>query len=218
VRFIESLGAKAKVEGSAVVRRQVAAEAIADLLEAFLIHPLNFDFQGDSIATFLRDTGRDPLLSEWTVALPIDGDGQKVTVSAMPDVHIMATQRKVKLSYGGSLLVSGKSARVGSRSDLRHALTAQQYRDLKGAPEDDLRRAMTGPLLVIYLIRGYEVDKHTPYREDLVLPALGLHFPGAKDADQSRNLVRYRLNRVAQKELMPEDADEDDLDDSDPDD
>ena len=81
-RFIERLGAKAKVEGSAVVRRQVAAEAIADLLEAFLIHPLNFDFQGDSIATFLRDTGRDPLLSEWTVALPIDGDGRKVAVSA----------------------------------------------------------------------------------------------------------------------------------------
>ena len=56
----------------------------------------------------------------------------------------MATQRKVKLSYGGSLLVSGKSARVGSRSDLRHALTAQQYRDLKGAPEDDLRTCDDG--------------------------------------------------------------------------
>jgi hypothetical protein len=47
---------------------------------------------------------------------------------------------------------------------------------------------------------------------------LGLHFPGTKDQDQSRNLVRYRLNRVAQKELMPDDLDEDDLDDTDPDD
>ena len=52
-----------------------------------------------------------------------------------------------------------------------------------------------------------------------MLPALGLHFPGTKDPDASKNLVRYRLNRVAQKELMPEDLDaEDDLDDADPDD
>jgi hypothetical protein len=217
-RFIEKLGANSTPEGNAVVWRKVTAETIADLLEAFLIHPLNFDFQGDSIATFLRDAKRDPLLSEWTVALPIAGDGLPVSVPALPQISVKATQRKVKISYGGSLLVSGKSARVGSRSDLRHALEARQFRDLAGKPEDDLRRAMSGPLLVIYLIRGYEIDKHTPYRDDLVLPALGLHFPGAKDADQSKNLVRYRLNRVAQKELMPEDADEDDLDDADPDD
>ena len=43
-------------------------------------------------------------------------------------------------------------------------------------------------------------------------PALGMHFPGAPDPDAERHLIRYRLNRVAQRELMPEDdAEEDDV-------
>jgi hypothetical protein len=222
-RFVERLGSPKKREGTALVWSGVSADAVADLLEAFLIHPLNFDFQGDSIATFLRDVvGRGPLLSEWTVALPVAGEGRPVSLTALPQVDIRATQRKVKLSYGGSLLVSGKSARVGSRSDLRHALTAEQFREAGGAPEDELRRVMKGPLLVVYLLRGYQVDsskRELAYRDDLVLPALGLHFPGTKDPDASKNLVRYRLNRVAQKELLPDDLDgEDDTDDTDPDD
>jgi hypothetical protein len=220
-RFLERLGSPIKPEGNALVWRGVSAEAVADLLEAFLIHPLNFDFQGDSIANFLRDAGgRGPLLAEWTIALPIAGDGRPVSLTALPEVDIRTTLRKVKLSYGGSLLVSGKSARVGSRSDLRHALTADQFHEAGGAPEDDLRRVMKGPLLVIYPIRGYQVDSNKgqiAYHGDLLLPALGLHFPGTKDPDASKNLVRYRLNRVAQRELLPIDAD-DDVDDTDADD
>ena len=222
-RFIKKLGESHASDGKALVWKAVPAESVADLLETFLIHPLNFDFQGDSIATFLRHAeGRGPLLSGWTVALPIAGEGDSVRLATLPQLDIHAVSRKVKLSYGGSLLVSGKSARVGSRSDLRHALTAEQLREAAGAPEDDLRRVMKGPLLVIYLLRGYEVDsskREVPYRGDLVLPALGLHFPGTKDPDASKNLVRYRINRVAQKELMPDELDpEDDVDDTDPDD
>jgi hypothetical protein len=74
-------------------------------------------------------------------------------------------------------------------------------------------------LLVIYLLRGYETIgtesdiREQPYRGDLVLPALGLHFPGSKDPDAPKNLVSYRLNRVAQKELLPDLDDEDSGDD-----
>jgi hypothetical protein len=221
-RLLERLGSPDCPDG-ALVWRGIPAEGVADFLDAFLIHPLNFDFQGGSIASFLRaEGGRAPLLSEWTVALPIAGVGLPVPLSALSQFRINAARRKVKLSYGGSLLVSGKSARVGSRSDLRHALTADQLRDAGGAPEDELRRVMKGPLLVIYLLRGYQVDaerRETAYQEDLVLPALGLHFPGTKDPEAARNLVRYRLNRVAQREFMPDEGnDEDDWDDSDPED
>lgn len=221
-RFLARLGAP-ETPKSALVWRGVKVESVADFLEAFLIHPMNADFQGDSIATFLRDaTGRDPLLESWTVAVPIAGDGQAISPSPVPTVEIFATKRKVKSSYGGSLLVSGKSARVGSRSDLRHALSPEDFREAAGKPEDDLRRMMKGPLLVIYLLQGYELDsekKEVSYRENLLLPALGLHFPGSKSPDASKGLVRYRLNRVAQKEFFPDDAEEeDDFDDDDPDD
>ncbi len=214
-RLLGRLGPPSNPEGNALVWQGVAAEAIAAFLEAFLIHPLNFDFQGDSIAKFLRDAEeRGPLLAEWTVAMPIAGIGPSASLSALPQVQIKTTLRKVKPSYGGSLLVSGNSARVGSRSDLRHALTPDQFREAGDAPEDDLRRVMKGPLLVVYPIHGYTTDSQgkRDYQGDLLLPALGLHFPGTKDPDPSKNLVRYRLNRVAQRELLPVEADDDDVD------
>lgn len=79
---------------------------------------------------------------------------------------------------------------------------------------------MGGPLMVIYLLRGYTMDNDAqePYMGQLILPALGLHFPGTKDRDARKYLVRYRINRVAQKELLSNELGEDDLDDSEPDD
>ncbi len=53
----------------------------------------------------------------------------------------------------------------------------------------------------------------TPFRDGLVLPALALHFPGTRDPDAPKNVVRYRLNRIAQKELFPVDDEADDEDD-----
>ncbi len=97
----------------------------------------------------------------------------------------------------------------------------------KEISEDAYRAEMQAPLLVIYLLRGYERGErtfpkgyvHLPYRDDLVLPALGMHFPGGKDPDGPKNLVRYRLNRVAQAELFPSDVDDEDVaDDVDSDD
>ena len=79
---------------------------------------------------------------------------------------------------------------------------------------------MKGPLLVAYLLKGFQSLGDPPKRESdkggLVLPALGLHFPGTSDPESPRHLVRYRLNRVAQRELMPFDVD-DEMDTSDED-
>src|SRR6185437_14253632 len=93
-----------------------------------------------------------------------------------------------------SLLVSGKKARVGGREDVLHALSLDQAEAVKAEerkanpdkniPEDPFRAAMPTPLLVVYLLRGIERQAgggETPYRRGLVLPALGLHFPGIKD-------------------------------------
>jgi hypothetical protein len=76
---------------------------------------------------------------------------------------------------------------------------------------------------VIYLLRGVLVSgpekSEQPYREGLLLPALGMHFPGTPDPDSAQQLVRYRLNKVAQRELLPEDElDGDDIPDEDDDD
>ena len=126
-----------------------------------------------------------------------------------------------------SLLVSGKKARVASRSDVHNGLMPDQFQavtnaeraenpDLKDVPEDAFRAAMPAPLLVIYLLRGVERerkgDPETPYKQELILPALWLHFPGIKDPKAPKQYVNYRLNRVAQGEL---ELDGDDLGDDD---
>lgn len=218
----------------AVLWYHVPALEIATLLDRFLVHPMNFDFQGDSIAEFLReaaDKGDSPLAS-WTVVLPTRGEKGRVDLAALPGIDICAKERRVKLTReDGSLLVSGKSARVGSRADVRHGLSVEAAKvvaeserrnnpEKRDTPESAYRAEMTAPLLLIYLLRGTEyLPEKRPYRDDLILPALALHFPGGKDPDAPKNLVRYRLNSVAQKELLPPDLEDESIeDDIDPDD
>ena len=207
--------------GGALVWRDVPAASVASMLQEFLVHPLNFDFQGDAISEFLRRRAAPgDALSRWTVAVPTKGDSDEVIeLKALAGLGVRAGRRKVKSRReDGSLLVSGKSSRVGGRADLRHAFDRAHFDSLRPAngvlKEDDLRAAMHTPLLIVYLLRGVEAaspDAPTiSYRDGLLLPALGMHFPGAHDPDTPRHLVRYRLTRVAQQQLLPEDEAEDD--------
>jgi hypothetical protein len=219
----------------------VPADAIENLLRAFLVHPLNHDFQGDAIADFLvAATERgDPQLLFWTVAVPTDGKLGAIDPPLTSGLAVEAKKRGVLVRQGPpqSLLVSGKGARVGGPEDVLYGLSVDQaaavktaekkeHPDLKNVPEDAFRAAMQHPLLVVYLLRGIEKPskpeikgtqpkpetKGTPYKQGLILPALGLHFPGIKDPDAPKRYLSYRLNRVAQGEL---ELDGDDLSDDD---
>jgi len=209
----------------------VPAEKIGNLLRQFLVHPLNHDFQGDAIADFLEEAiGRnDAQLSTWTVAVPTKGDKGPVTPALSSGLTLAAKRRIILLrqSPPQSILVSGKKARVGGREDVLHGLSPEQVRivreaerkanpDAKNIPEDAFRAAMTTPLLVIYLLRGVERERkgapEIDYKNGLILPALGLHFPGIKDPNAPKRYVSYRLNRIAQAEL---EFDGDDLGDDD---
>lgn len=204
--------------GGALIWRDVPALLIGQLVGDFLVHPLNHDFQGEAIAAFLKEAVErgDAQLSTWTVALPSEGEKGPVTPALRSGLVVNAKKRRVLLRQLQSLLVSGKKARVGSRTDVRHGLSAEQVDavtraereakpGLKDVPEDAYRAVMSSPLLVIYLIRGVERDgkdtAETDYKGGLVLPALGLHFPGAKDLNAPKRYLKYRLNRVAQAEL-----------------
>ena len=61
----------------ALLWKHVPAALVADFLDGFLVHPHNFDFQADSIATYLRSNAivDEPRLATWTVALPLRGGG-----------------------------------------------------------------------------------------------------------------------------------------------
>jgi len=222
-RFISGMtGRPDSPHGSAVLWHGVSADKVGVLLRAFRTHPLNHDYQGDSIADMLDESAsQERGLSRWAVALISAGDGEPVDLP--PPVGTVPTQvRHVREDRDrGSLLVSGRSARVGTRRDVRHGLTLPQWLDLvaqaedrdpRKVSEDACREEFSLPLLVIYLLRGVirQPDKSTlDYRERLILPALALHFPGVKTVGEER-VVSYRLNRIAQRELLPDIDDDDD--------
>jgi hypothetical protein len=213
-RFLADLvdrhGSPAESEtGSALLWREIPAGRVEQLLREFRVHPRNHDFQGDAIADFLADAVKrnDPQLSAWTVALPTKGERGPVELQSGLQIEAKERRVLVRETPPRSLLISGKKARVGSRRDVRHGLSLEQLKAIetereKDVPEDIYRAAMQAPLLLIYLLRGVERERRgapkSEYRRGLVLPALGLHFPGQKDQNAPKRYVSYRLTRVAQ--------------------
>lgn len=211
--------------GGALLWKNVPAGVVADFLDEFLVHPSNFDFQAESISEYLRSASLDgdDRLASWTIAVPTRGEGSEEALRSI-SAPVPTRRRKVKEdATRGSLLISGKSARVGGKADVRHGLEATVNLP-SDAPEDEVRAAMASPLLVLYLLRGRVQDQHLkegrPYRDDdPVLPALGLHFPGTRDATTPARMVRYRLTKVAQQQLFAtEEGDDETSDDLDADD
>ena len=222
--LIEGYGEPAdSTRAKALIWRKVLANDIANFIDEFGVHPLNHDFQCDSIADFLRDIENKniPELEYWTVALLSSGNAGLINLTSLSDRAINAKERRIRVNDKlSSILVSGKSSRVGSRQDVRHGLSDEEIMvavdDAKNnssgesavVTEDQFRAAMTSPLIIIYLLRGKEKKDSSYYRDDLILPALAMHFPGSSDPDAPRRLVRYRLNKVAQDELFAPDVDD----------
>jgi hypothetical protein len=202
----------------------VPADVVADFLDAFRVHPANHDFQGDSIAEWLRGEMErgNRLVAGWTIAVPTPTDGAVVPISAAPGLVVRAGERRISLKKEPPVIqVSARSAAVGGRKDVRHGLSVDAARLVDAEKSDaaavDYRQALSGPLLLIYLLRGREGGKGTPlYKDGLILPALGMHFPGTPEtAGGGGRPIRYRLNRVAQQQLFefddePVDDDDDD--------
>lgn len=206
----------------ALVWRRVPAEDIADLVSRFLTHPAKLEFQGEAIADFIRSRSRadDGLLSHWTIAMPTQGvDERAVTEIEELSAHdVKPGYRKIKYnSEDKSIQISGKGAKIGGRKDLRHGFSLNEYEEVKDAEnEGTIRAKLKSPLLLIFMIRGFEqfgvggkVTKQD-YKNGLLLPAIALHFPGDEKAESSRNLVRYRITKTAQRELFGDLGDEDD--------
>ncbi|MGB9649853.1 MAG: Z1 domain-containing protein [Stellaceae bacterium] len=219
----------------AVLWHDVPVDRVATFIDDFVVHPLNHDYQDDAIAEFLRDLpSRDDMdfLSLWTVGVVTTGEGSAIQFTPLPDLAVTAIKRQVAPGrVPGSIVVSARRSRVGSPRDVRHGLSAEEIAEVRAASGGefkavDYREKMQAPLLLIYLISGvirddkHEKETERPYRSGLILPALGLHFPGKEDASSSSRLVRYRLNRVAQAQLFPVDLDDDEpvADDDDRDD
>jgi hypothetical protein len=204
----------------------VPSGLIADFIEQFQTHPLNYTFQGQDVATFLRETP-EPKLKTWDVVLPKGSADPPVAIagkSIKPSVRRLAIRKE-----SSSILVSGSKARVGSRGIEREGLSDTEYelatkdKDQKNISDVDYRAVRSKPLLLIHFLRGYakpdnspDVDP-APYRPDgPQLVAVGLSFPPFDDS-AIRSRVVYKVNAVEWASLVKSEDGDDWLDDDEPD-
>ena len=188
----------------------IPKQFVVTLLRSFDVHPLNISFQASDLANFIENTPEERL-QEWDVVLP-QGDGNPYELGG---VLLDRNKRGVRIDEG-SVLVSGRSARVASRGIEREGLpsdviasVAEEYkREKPGKSVPDLlyREVRTRPLLLIHAIEAKKDANGQNPPDDLI--ALGLSFPIFNDADVAKR-VSYRVNLVEWKAIVENEVDED---------
>jgi hypothetical protein len=190
--------------------RAIPKQFVVSLLRSFDVHPLNISFQASDLADFIENTPEERL-QEWDVVLP-QGEGGPYEVGS---VLVNRNKRGVRIDEG-SVLVSGRSARVGSRGIEREGLApdviakvGEEYKlekPGKSVPDRLYREVRTRPLLLVHVIEAKKDGNEQDPPEDLI--ALGLSFPTFNDADVAKR-VCYRVNLVEWKAIVENEADED---------
>ncbi len=219
--FIQRLSAAGIPQESSewqnAIWRDVPKALVADYLRDFQTHPMNFQFQGEQLASFIRRTD-EARLQVWDIVLPKGSAEPSVTIGG---VNLKPSIRRLVLrSDNNSLLVSGNRARVGSRGIEREGLTLEQYEAFladhseKNVSDAELRRVRTKPLLLIHVIKGYirkgddKTQEEDFLRDGPLLVALGLSFPVFDDSEIAGR-VEYTVNAVEWRSLVGSEEDDD---------
>jgi hypothetical protein len=228
-RAIENFTRRVGEEGSStsdftphLFWRDISKDAVAELLGNFQGHPMNFDFQMDMISSFLSRT-RERVLELWDVAIPSGNQEPEMFAGLL----VKPIRRVLKeTSDRRTVLVSGSKKRVGSGGIERLGLTDHQRADARThaaesqheVTDADYRSIRPKPLILLYIIRGYtrSVEKggpDIPYRaERPPLVSVGLSFPRFDDSSVASR-VEYRVNTIEMQSMMPDETDDDVLDD-----
>jgi len=211
-RFVEALAAAGHTPMRSALDnpfwRGIPKQFVVDLLRGFDVHPLNISFQANDLASFLEATP-EVRLQNWDVVFP-QGNGKDATIAG---TLVHQNIRKVRVDPT-SILVSGRSARVGSRGIEREGLPAGLIAEItadygrekpgKSVPDSAFRKRRTTPLLLVHTIQATtDGDKTAPDK----LVALGLSFPVFDDSDVARR-VTYRVNLIEWNALLESEIDE----------
>jgi hypothetical protein len=217
-RFIQQLIAEKNEpkpsEWGSFIWRNVPKEIVATFLLEFETHPLNYDFQAPELGTFLKGT-TEPSLQTWDVVIP-KGSLDKVPFGG---IYINPIARKVVVRRDNrSILISGASARVGSRGIEREGLSIDQFERVRAAhagkniPDSAFREVRVRPLLLLHIVRGHTgkitgSDKFSNASGPLLV-AIGLSFPAFDDTGIAQR-VEYKVNLVEWRSMFEQEEDDD---------
>ena len=190
----------------------VSKSHVASILRRFVSHPLNFVFQQDFLADFLEST-TEPCLDTWDVVIPNGREDAKTFAG----IQYCPQKRRVIIDQNTrSILVSGKSRRVGSRGIEREGLPPdlvrrieEEYKESSGGrsiPDSEYRRHRQRPLLLLHLIAPAE-EGNPVDTGGFPLVALGLSFPKFDDNNVARR-IRYKINLVEYRNMFDLETDD----------
>jgi Z1 domain len=192
----------------------VHKQIIIELLRTFNVHSLNFNFQADSIAAFLEKTN-DEMLERWDILLP---NGSVKNTEPFCGISYRMQKRRVHSRGNGKyILVSGSSARVGSRGVEKEGIRLEEVakidqkakKENRNPSDKEYREIRERPLLILHFIKAEIVKgKNVTLEEPLI--ALGLSFPRFDDSSDEKK-VTYQVNVIKWKELFEEEMDDDEL-------
>jgi hypothetical protein len=192
--------------GEGVIWRGVPKKYIIELLQEFTVHSLNFNFQSENIASFLERTDESKL-QVWDIVIP---SGSIDVEQPFAGVKYSAQKRTVVLRGRGKfIVVSGASARVGSRGGEKEGISpgvVEKIQKEHKNPSDKMYRAVRPrPLLILHFIetiKGWVNETPDP------MIALGLSFPKFDDSSQEKK-VTYKVNIVEWRNMFEEELDDD---------
>lgn len=189
--------------------RRVPKSFIASLLRNFDVHPLNITFQAQDLASFIART-QEEKLQEWDVVFPNGGEPE----IPFAGFQVRPAKRSVRVD-AGTILVSGRSARVGSRGIEREGMPKALVEEIqktyraehpgKSVPDRQFREHRERPLLLVHIISP-EAEGYKPPPDELI--ALGLSFPDFDDSDVAKR-VTYEVNLVEWRSILEGEVDDD---------
>jgi len=194
----------------------VPKKYVVRLLEGFNGHSLNFSFQPQALASFL-DSTTVAKLDTWDIVVANGSEPEEQLFG----ISVKPMKRTVQIKETlDEVLVSGSSARVGSRgehecegipTDVVNKII-ENYKITnpgKNIPDKQFRMVREHPVLLVYPIRPYK-DGSPINLSASPLVALGLSFPVFDDTAADRR-VRYTVNLVEWQQHFESESEDDDV-------
>ena len=196
---------------NAYIWKNVPKELIQQLVQNFISHPWNLNFQSQALAMYISD---DKEYQYWDVAIP-DGNMSNIYELELNDgrtirPHFEGRGLEKDLNISDMLKISGHHVRVGSGGCSKIGLDIKTIKDLRKKARENNEKIKDStylikdrnPILLIHLIENTTIDTQLPK----YVVALGLGFPKG----QEMRTAHYWVNPIELRKYIDYDWEEED--------
>lgn len=201
-----------EIFGSSVVYKNVEKDKVIQFLGDFKAHRSNLHFQTRELTQYINDNKDE--LDQWDILVV---GGSSKNIKEYGSIKVKPSYRKYIIKDDGIIQLSGNKNRLGSTTDTKAGLTANQI--IKA--EESYKKNNTGnkgknakiylryvddrnPLMIIYIVELRDEDSKEENKvkiKERITIGLGLGFPKLGDY-KKENFIQYKLNKVYYDQLF----------------